>query len=190
MSSSTPVYALPFPESADTVDVPRDIAALANRLEAVLTAGQTMPTGTIVASAASVVPSGYLLCDGGSHLRAGVDGVGDAYPTLFAALGGASSPYGLPDGTHFNVPDLRGRVPVGVDGAAARLTANDAPGNTGGEEKHLLTSTEVPKGTPVARTGGAPVPFYNTATGTGATGSIGPALDSVTYPSGLWVDAG
>jgi microcystin-dependent protein len=65
-----------------------------------------VPSGAITQFAGSTPPTGYLLCDGASLLRA-------SYPDLFAALGGASSPWGLPDGTHFNVPDLQGRIPVG-----------------------------------------------------------------------------
>jgi microcystin-dependent protein len=107
------------------------IAKLATALQTAL-----MPVGTVLPTVQSAAPStDWLLCDGASYLRTD-------HTALFAALGGASSPYGLPDGTHFNVPDLRGRVPVGADGAGGRLTASDALGNTGGEEKHPLTTTE------------------------------------------------
>jgi microcystin-dependent protein len=75
----------------------------------------------------------WLLCDGRSLLRA-------SYPALFAVLG---TTYGSVDGTHFNIPDFRGRVAVMVDGAAGRLSANDAIGNSGGEEKHVLTIAEL-----------------------------------------------
>jgi microcystin-dependent protein len=45
---------------------------------------------------------------------------------------------------------------VGVDGAAARLTANDALGNTAGAEKHTLSIAELPAhhhNVPVGQTG-------------------------------------
>lgn len=63
-----------------------------------------VPAGALVPYAGSAAPSGYLLCDGSSYLR-------DSYPDLFTAIG---TTYGAADGTHFNVPDMRGRMPVGV----------------------------------------------------------------------------
>lgn len=83
----------------------------------------------------------FMLADGRSLLRT-------TYPDLFTSLGGASSPWGLPDGTHFNVPDTRGRAVVSPDnmgtaqGAAARLTASKDIASAAGEEKHQLTSSE------------------------------------------------
>ena len=53
----------------------------------------------------SAAPTGWIFCDGASLLRAG------AYAPLFAAIGTA---YGTADGTHFNVPDFRGRAPYGL----------------------------------------------------------------------------
>jgi microcystin-dependent protein len=53
---------------------------------------------------------------------------------LFAVIGTA---YGAADGTHFNVPDLRGRFLRGVDGGAGNdpdtltRTASNTGGNTG-----------------------------------------------------------
>lgn len=92
-----------------------------------------VPVGTLCATARSSSPSGWLLCDGSPVSRS-------VYAALFSAIG---TTYGAGDGsTTFNLPDLRGRVPVGVDGAANRLTANDALANSGGEERHTLTSAE------------------------------------------------
>jgi len=47
------------------------------------------------------VPSGYLECNGASLIRAD-------YANLFAVIG---TLYGAADGTHFNLPDYRGRFP-------------------------------------------------------------------------------
>jgi microcystin-dependent protein len=80
-----------------------------------------------------VARAGCLACNGGSYLRTD-------YPELFTALGGASSPWGLPDGTHFKVPDLRGRSPMGA-GTGAGLTARSLAALLG-EENHLLSGTE------------------------------------------------
>lgn len=62
------------------------------------------PPGTVFSFAGSVAPTGYLICDGSSLLRA-------TYADLFAAIG---TTYGSADGTHFNLPDVRGRMPVGL----------------------------------------------------------------------------
>lgn len=63
--------------------------------------------GDLKASAVAAAPTGWLLCDGASYLRAD-------HLALFTAMGGAASPFAVADGTHFYVPDLRGRVPVGM----------------------------------------------------------------------------
>lgn len=66
--------------------------------------GPATPAGsmTMWAGPAGSPPTGYLICDGSSQLQSN-------YPALFAAIGVT---YGSVDGTHFNVPDLRGRAPV------------------------------------------------------------------------------
>lgn len=85
------------------------------------------PAGTILATGRTSAPSGYLMCDGSSVLRA-------SYPDLFTAIGTA---FGAADGTHFNVPDLRGQFLRGVDQGtgrdpnAASRTAMSSGGNTG-----------------------------------------------------------
>lgn len=62
------------------------------------------PVGSVLAFCSSTPPSGWLLCNGQSLLRAGT------YADLFAVLG---TTYGAADGTHFNVPDIRGRMVAG-----------------------------------------------------------------------------
>jgi microcystin-dependent protein len=89
---------------------------------------QLMPAGAILAYGGTGAPAGWLPCDGASCLRAD-------YPELFAAIGTA---FGAADGTHFNLPDLRGRFLRGVDGGSGRdpdkagRTAM-APGGNGGD---------------------------------------------------------
>jgi microcystin-dependent protein len=90
-------------------------------------------TGDIKATGRTAAPLGWLLCDGSAISRS-------TYAALFSAI---STAYGAGNGsTTFNLPDLRGRVPVGVDGAANRLSANDGLGQAAGEELHTLTSAE------------------------------------------------
>lgn len=74
--------------------------------------GQILPPGSIVDFAGATAPTGYLLCQGQSVLRSD-------YPALFTAIG---TTYGAVDGTHFNVPDLGGRVVAGKEAVATRLT--------------------------------------------------------------------
>ncbi|MEM9610961.1 MAG: tail fiber protein [Actinomycetota bacterium] len=105
------------------------------------------PIGTLVAYAGQTAPHGYLACDGSAYSRV-------AYADLFAVLGEL---YGAGDGSStFNVPDLRGRVPVGGDrfgpaGAAGRITQfNTNPGGlnqTAGTERHTLVTAELPSHT-------------------------------------------
>ena len=85
-----------------------------------------IPAGVIYAYGGTSAPSGFVLCDGSSLLRAG------AYAYLYAAIGDA---WGTADGTHFNVPDLRGRFLRGHDNGAGRDpdAASRTASNTGGE---------------------------------------------------------
>lgn len=70
------------------------------------------PAGTILLSGCPSIspPAGTLFCDGSSLLRT-------TYATLFAAIGTA---FGTADGTHFNIPDHRGRFIRLVDHGQAR----------------------------------------------------------------------
>src|SRR5690606_15176336 len=70
----------------------------------------------------------------------------DTYADLYQVIG---TTFGSGDGsTTFNVPDLRGRVPVGLDNMGAsdagRLAAANTLGGTGGAETHTLTVAEMP----------------------------------------------
>lgn len=57
------------------------------------------PVGSIIAWSTETPPTGYLECDGASLDRT-------TYAALFAVI---STMYGTADGTHFNLPDYRGR---------------------------------------------------------------------------------
>ncbi len=115
-----------------TVADEREFAEFATVLE---------PAGTIKAFAGPSAPTGYLLCDGSAVSRS-------TYARLFAAIG---TTWGAGDGsTTFNVPDLRGRVPLGKDNmggvSANRVTATEADniGQGAGEENHTLSVAEIP----------------------------------------------
>ena len=86
--------------------------------------------GDIKLSACQSPPSGWLLCDGNAVSRA-------EYPKLFSAIG---TLYGAGDGTStFNLPNFKGRIPVGFDSAQTEFSAL---GKTGGEKNHSLTADE------------------------------------------------
>jgi len=94
------------------------------------------PTGSVILFAGNSAPPNWLWCDGSAQSRA-------VYANLYAALGGAGSPWGQGDGVNtFNLPDLRGRVPMGA-GAAPGLS-NRPLGQKLGEENHILQLTEIP----------------------------------------------
>lgn len=108
-----------------------------------LRAGSTVvldnvPIGTIAPFGGAAAPNDWLLCQGQSLLRTD-------YPDLFTALG---TTYGSADSTHFTLPDLRGRMPIGSGTATGALGATaHSLGSVGGEETHILTVTEMPSHT-------------------------------------------
>ena len=86
------------------------------------------PAGIVMPFAGTTAPQGYLLCDGSAVSRS-------TYSNLFTAIG---TTYGAGDGsTTFNVPDLSGRVVIGVSGTHAL-------GSTGGTETVTLIESELP----------------------------------------------
>lgn len=90
------------------------------------------PTGAIVQFAGSTAPTGYLLCDGSAISRT-------TYATLFTAI---STTYGVGNGsTTFNLPNLKGKVPVGY---SSTETEFDTLGETGGANTHILSAAELP----------------------------------------------
>jgi len=89
--------------------------------------------GEIINFAGSSSPDPkWLMCDGSSLVRAD-------YPDLFAVIGVT---YGSVDSSHFNIPDLRGRVGMG-SGTGSGLSSR-ALGSVGGEETHTLVTSETP----------------------------------------------
>ena len=87
----------------------------------------TMPAGLINAFDLSSAPAGYLLCNGASVSKT-------TYPELFNAIGyrhGGS-------GNNFNLPDLRGKMILGVNGSYSL-------GSTGGNENKTLSVNEIPQ---------------------------------------------
>lgn len=92
-----------------------------------------VPSGALIDYAGVTPPAGFLLCDGSAVSRA-------TYAALFAAI---STTWGAGDGsTTFNVPDLRGQTTIG-SGTGTGLTARTVGATYIGEERHVLTTTEL-----------------------------------------------
>ena len=71
--------------------------------------------GAIMAYAGASAPSGWLLCNGAAINRT-------TYATLFSIIG---ETYGVGNGnTTFNLPDLRGRFPLGLDNMGGGTSAD------------------------------------------------------------------
>lgn len=84
--------------------------------------GDTLPIGSIVPYGSENAPTGWLVCDGLTVSRT-------TYAELFSAIG---TTFGAGDGsTTFNLPNLKGRVPVGQDVSDSNF--NDI-GETGGSK--------------------------------------------------------
>jgi microcystin-dependent protein len=92
-----------------------------------------IPPGKLEMYAGGTPPIGWLLCDGSAVSRT-------TFANLFAAIG---TTWGPGDGsTTFNVPDLRGRSPIGA-GTGTGLT-NRTLGAQVGAETHVMALSEMP----------------------------------------------
>lgn len=119
--------------TADTYTNPVSIAVDTYGRVTSVTEGDLEETGVIKMFGGSSAPTGYLMCNGDAVNRT-------TYADLFAVIG---TSFGSGDGsTTFNVPDMRGRAPIGV-GTGTGLTAR-AMGATVGAETHTLTEAEMP----------------------------------------------
>ncbi len=113
-----------------------------------LTTGGIFPVGAVIPYAGTAAPVRFLLCDGAAYTATG------SYSVLFGVIGYA---FGIGAGETstlstilFQVPDLRGRVPVGLDNlggtSANRVTGAwaDVLGSASGSEAVVLTVNEMP----------------------------------------------
>lgn len=116
----------------------------------------TPPSGVVNAFAGSSAPDGWLMCDGASLVRA-------TYPNLYAAIG---TTFGAADGTHFNVPDLRGRSPLGVGARSWALAVPNTDVNTGTDQIAITANKNVYTGKAVVLTTSGAAPAGLTASTT------------------------
>jgi microcystin-dependent protein len=104
-----------------------------------LKTASSVPPGAVMGYAGTVAPTGYLFCAGQSLAK-------DAFPELFAAIGGQ---FGSTT-TNFSLPDLRGRSIVGLDnmtggaGDAGRLALANTRGLGFGLESEALLVANLP----------------------------------------------
>jgi microcystin-dependent protein len=92
---------------------------------------QLLPAGIILLFASSNRPSGWLICDGSSYNAL-------VYASLYNIIGNT---YGG-EYPEFKLPDMRGRTVVG-NGQSGELS-NYSLAQIGGEERHTLSSSEMP----------------------------------------------
>ena len=123
-----------------TSDFTPDETAFAASQQLEITNTSPTPTGSLFAWPISTAPSGFLLCYGQAISRT-------TYSSLYAVLGVS---FGTGDGsTTFNLPDLRGRMIIGLDNlggtSANRVTAAtaDTLGGASGAETHALSEAEL-----------------------------------------------
>lgn len=102
-----------------------DILAAADVNDLIMT-----PSGVISAFAGTAAPTGYLLCDGSSVSTT-------TFNQLFAVLGYT---YGGSGGA-FNLPNLKGRVPVGRDSSQTEF---DSLAEASGEKAVTLSTAQIP----------------------------------------------
>jgi microcystin-dependent protein len=88
-----------------------------------------LPPGTITMYAGSVIPKGWLSCDGSSIARTGI------YTDLFAAVG---TLYGTPENSEtFRLPNFQSRFPIGKSSTYALAS-------TGGASSVILITSNIP----------------------------------------------
>jgi microcystin-dependent protein len=98
--------------------------------------GVEMPVGSIVVYAGSKAPQGWLMCDGALYDIA-------VCPELFKVVG---LTYGSNAAKNaFRVPDLTGRVPVGLGSTDASAAYCNGLGQTGGQAQVSLSISEMPE---------------------------------------------
>lgn len=134
-----------------------------------------LPPGVMVPYLGAAAPTGWLLCDGSAVSRT-------TYAALYAIL---STVYGTGDGsTTFNLPDLRGRTPVGKNTATFATL-----GAKGGEESHVLSVAEMPSHQHTGTTGGRSAAHSHTGV-TGTENQSHTHSQFVHYRSDVLINAG
>lgn len=132
MPKITDLTELTAPANDDVLAIDDISTTATKKISFATLAANIIPAGVINIFSTNSAPTGWLICDGSAVSRA-------TYDDLFAVI---STTYGSGDGsTTFNLPNLKGKVPVGRD---ATQTEFDALAETGGAKTHTLSSSEMP----------------------------------------------
>ena len=99
----------------------------------------TLPSGSMQMYAGSSAPSGWFLCDGSEKA---ISSYGALYAVLGTTYGALTNGSGGAGTTHFRVPDMCSRMPIGA-GAGTGLTSRTL-GATGGAETVTIISSNLP----------------------------------------------
>lgn len=193
-----------YVEIQDISDANKTRKALISDIIALVPAGSSVPTGTVLDYVGATAPSGYIFASGrtignaasGATERANAD-TQTLYELLWNSMAnteaavssgrGASAAADFAANKTIAIPDLRGRTVAGKDNmggtTASRLTATYSMngttlGTAGGAEQHTLTAAQMPAHTH-SETGttrpGAGGRWYS-----GIDNSNGAALESAT----------
>ena len=134
--TETTPWGIPYvdPDVAKVEQLAVLVNAMSDALNDALTQVANLnPTGSIRIWTTDAAPVGHLICNGAAVSRT-------TYADLYAVIGTA---FGTGDGsTTFNLPDLRGRVPVGRDSGQTEF---DSLNESGGAKTHTLTIAEMPR---------------------------------------------
>ena len=142
-----------------------EVVNLQNQINSTTANTSSVPVGTIVPFGgatfgnSSLVPTGYLACDGSVYPIS-------SYTTLWTVIGTAFCG-GLCNMSQFRVPDMRGQVPVGQNSGMGSFTTR---GMNYGSQTHTLNSAE---GSLPAHTHGVSI------TSAGATNGGGQAFNAI-----------
>lgn len=143
------------------------------------------PPGALMPYAGSAAPTGWLLCQGQSLARG-------EYPALFTAIG---TTYGAADGSHFNVPDMRGRVVAGLDAGAGRLTSagggidGSTLGASGGQQNRTLITANLPPYTPAGTITNGAITISHNANSANSSSTTGGGAFGLPATSGASINA-
>jgi microcystin-dependent protein len=154
----SPVFQLPRFSNDDVTDFAGQVNSIVDRLETALNA--LVPVGLPLAWPGAALPTfplpaGVSAVPGVTPEFAWADGAlidRTIYAAFFTVIGHGYNGGIDPGNNKVRLPDKRGRVSVGADnmgsalGAAGRLpNSNRVRGQNGGEERHTLTTAEIPK---------------------------------------------
>lgn len=147
------------------------------------------PVGSITAYGGTTAPTNWMICDGSAISRA-------TYADLFDTIG---ITFGAGNGTTtFNIPDLRGRFPIGKAASGTGSTLGGTGGtidhtHTGPSHQHAVTGLTVgtPSATTAVQSGAGSTVASSThthalsgsvdAAGAGNTGTANPPFQAVNY---------